>query len=64
MWQEQVELGIVPYYMFVEWDTGPRRYFGLPLARTVNVYADAVRQVSGLARTARAPSCPPSSASS
>ncbi|MFG3042428.1 KamA family radical SAM protein [Streptomyces sp. NPDC048330] len=55
MWQEQVELGLVPYYMFVERDTGPRRYFGLPLARALAIHADAARRVSGLARTARGP---------
>ncbi|MGW8883725.1 KamA family radical SAM protein [Streptomyces sp. NPDC055749] len=55
LWQTQVELGAVPYYMFVERDTGPRRYFGLPLARLVRIYQDAIRGVSGLARTARGP---------
>ncbi|MEU7649160.1 KamA family radical SAM protein [Streptomyces huasconensis] len=55
MWQEQVELGIVPYYMFVERDTGPHRYFGLPLARALTIYNDSIRHVSGLARTARGP---------
>jgi hypothetical protein len=50
-----VRLGVVPYYMFVERDTGARRYFGLPLTRAVDIYRDAVRQVSGLARTARGP---------
>ncbi|MBL3668511.1 lysine 2,3-aminomutase [Streptomyces sp. M2CJ-2] len=55
MWQRQVELGIVPYYMFVERDTGARNYFGLPLARALDIYQEAVRGVSGLARTARGP---------
>jgi L-lysine 2,3-aminomutase len=30
MWREQVRLGIVPYYMFVERDTGAQHYFELP----------------------------------
>ncbi|GAA1566349.1 KamA family radical SAM protein [Dactylosporangium maewongense] len=55
MWREQVRHGIVPYYMFVERDTGARRYFGVPLARAADVYREAVRQVSGLARTSRGP---------
>jgi KamA family protein len=55
MWRRQVQLGMVPYYMFVERDTGARRYFGLPLSRAAQIYRDAVRQVSGLARTARGP---------
>ncbi|HWM16354.1 MAG TPA: hypothetical protein VNP97_07185, partial [Microbacterium sp.] len=33
MWSEQVRLGAVPYYMFVERDTGPRDYFSVPLER-------------------------------
>ena len=56
MWREQVRLGIIPYYMFVERNTGARRYFEVPLARTWEVYRDAMKDVSGLARTARGPS--------
>lgn len=56
LWRTEVRLGIVPYYMFVERDTGARNYFELPLARAWEIYRDAVRQVSGLARTARGPS--------
>ncbi|MER7008086.1 4Fe-4S cluster-binding domain-containing protein [Dactylosporangium sp. NPDC000555] len=55
LWQRQVDLGISPYYMFVERDTGAKRYFALPLARAFGIYVDAIRQVSGLARTARGP---------
>ena len=55
LWKTQVRLGIQPYYMFVERDTGARRYFELPLADTWRVYRGASRQVSGLARTARGP---------
>ena len=55
-WRTQVRLGLVPYYMFVERDTGARRYFEVPLARAYAAYRDAVRSVSGLARTARGPS--------
>ncbi|MFP1629828.1 KamA family radical SAM protein [Streptomyces sp. 5K101] len=55
MWQLQVELGVIPYYMFVERDTGASSYFGLPLARALEIYREAVCGVSGLARTARGP---------
>jgi L-lysine 2,3-aminomutase len=55
MWRQQVKIGIVPYYMFVERDTGPRHYFQVPLWRAWQTYRDAVAQVSGLARTARGP---------
>ena len=55
MWVSMVRLGIAPYYMFVERDTGASAYFEVPLARALAIYADAQRQVSGLARTARGP---------
>ncbi|QTR52869.1 KamA family radical SAM protein [Thiothrix unzii] len=56
MWREQVRLGIVPYYMFVERDTGAQHYFEVPLAKAWEIYRTAMRRVSGLARTARGPS--------
>lgn len=56
MWQMQTRMGIVPYYMFIERDTGARNYFGVPLAKVVDLYREAIQQVSGLARTARGPS--------
>jgi hypothetical protein len=56
MWRTQVRMGMVPYYMFVERDTGPQDYFAVPLARAYQVYRDAYRSVSGLARTVRGPS--------
>ncbi|MFA5627790.1 MAG: hypothetical protein WCX90_05500 [Thiohalomonadaceae bacterium] len=56
MWRTQVGLGIVPYYMFVERDTGAKRYFEAPLARAWEIYRTALQQVSGLARTVRGPS--------
>ncbi|MCC7384872.1 MAG: lysine 2,3-aminomutase [Deltaproteobacteria bacterium] len=56
MWRLQVQLGAVPYYMFVERDTGPKDYFGVPLARAVEIFTEAYRRVSGLARTVRGPS--------
>ena len=56
LWRTQVRLGIVPYYMFVERDTGAKRYFEVPLARAWHIYRDAVQRVSGVARTVRGPS--------
>jgi KamA family protein len=56
MWSKQVRLGMVPYYMFVERDTGPRNFFEVPLARAWAIYREAWSHVSGLARTARGPS--------
>lgn len=56
MWKEQVRQGIIPYYMFVERDTGAKEFFGVPLERALEGYSKAMQQVSGLARTARGPS--------
>jgi KamA family protein len=56
LWKAQVRAGAVPYYMFVQRDTGPRKYFQVSLARALRIYTTAIRQVSGLARTARGPS--------
>nr|WP_315253257.1 lysine 2,3-aminomutase [uncultured Duganella sp.] len=55
LWRAGVRLGAVPYYMFVERDTGPADYFALPLSRAYTVFQQAYRQVSGLARTVRGP---------
>ena len=55
-WQKQVDLGITPYYMFVERDTGPKDYFDVPLHRALDIFNGALRRVSGLARTVRGPS--------
>ncbi len=55
MWAEQVRLGITPYYMFIDRNTGAHRYFSLPLHQVTQLYRDAIAQVSGLARTARGP---------
>jgi KamA family protein len=56
LWRTQAQLGIYPYYMFVERDTGAKPYFEVPLARAWEIYRAAAIQVSGLARTARGPS--------
>ena len=55
LWREQVRLGVVPYYMFVARDTGPRAYFEMTLADGHRIYSEAVSRVSGLGRTVRGP---------
>jgi len=56
MWRTQVRMGMVPYYMFVERDTGPQDYFAVPLARGYDIFREAYQGVSGLCRTVRGPS--------
>jgi KamA family protein len=55
MWKEQVRLGLVPYYMFVERETGANDYFKVPLHQALEIYRKAMQQESGLGRTARGP---------
>jgi KamA family protein len=56
LWNTQVRLGVVPYYMFVERDTGAQDYFGVRLARALRIFNAAYRTLSGLGRTVRGPS--------
>jgi KamA family protein len=56
MWTTGVKCGLIPYYMFVERDTGPHDYFKIPLAKAYDIFTSAYQQVSGLSRTVRGPS--------
>lgn len=56
LWRTQVGLGAVPYYFFIERDTGPRHYFEVPLARALEIFTEAYGHLSGLGRTVRGPS--------
>jgi KamA family protein len=55
MWRAELAAGAVPYYMFVERDTGPHDYFQVPLTRASEIFASAYRTLPGLARTVRGP---------
>ena len=56
MWKKQVQLGCIPYYMFVVRDTGAQHYFGVPLVKAHEIFREAYKKVSGLGRTVRGPS--------
>ena len=56
MWRQQVQLGCIPYYMFVVRDTGAQHYFGIPLVKAHEIFSNAYKQVSGLGRTVTGPS--------
>ena len=56
LWNIQVKLGLIPYYMFLARDTGAQLYFSVPLVKAWHIFKDAYHQVSGLARTVRGPS--------
>lgn len=56
MWQKQVSLGCIPYYMFIARDTGAREYFEVPLVRAWEIFQNAYQKVGGICRTVRGPS--------
>ena len=56
LWQDGVRYGLIPYYMFIERDTGARRYFEVPLVRAYEIFKAAYSSVSGLSRSVRGPS--------
>lgn len=55
LWRGELASGAVPYYMFVERDTGPRKYFEVPLVKAHEIFQAAYRTLPGLARTVRGP---------
>lgn len=55
MWNLQVKLGCIPYYMFIPRETGAQRFFSLPINKAVDIFKDACRGVSGLVKTVRGP---------
>ena len=56
LWRTGTQLGCIPYYMFVERDTGAKQYFDMPLVRCWNIFRNAYQQIPGTARTVRGPS--------
>lgn len=55
-WKQEVQMGIIPYYMFMARDTGAQQFFDVPLEKAQRIYSDALRNCSGLIRTVRGPS--------
>ncbi|KAL7509931.1 hypothetical protein ACHAXN_007188 [Cyclotella atomus] len=55
-WRTEVNMGIIPYYMFMARDTGAQAFFDVPMAKAHKIYSDALRNCSGLIRTVRGPS--------
>ncbi len=56
LWRRQVQLGLIPYYMFIARDTGAQHHFGVSLIRAWEIFQEAYQNVSGIARTVRGPS--------
>jgi KamA family protein len=55
LWQAEHRHGCIPYYAFVERDTGPRHYFELPLHEARTLVTEAQRGLSGLLKTLHGP---------
>ena len=55
-WRKEVQMGIIPYYMFMARDTGAQQFFDVPLVKAHRLFNDALRNTSGLIRTVRGPS--------
>lgn len=56
MLRKQVELGCIPYYMFVARNTGADHYFSIPLFDVWKLFRETYKSVSGICRTVRGPS--------
>ena len=56
MWRKQVDMGMIPYYMFIARETGAQEYFAISLEEAYNIFREAYTKVSGVCRTVRGPS--------
>lgn len=55
LWNNQISLGLVPTYMYMESDHNNEANFRIPLAKALNIFQTAQKQTTGLTRTARGP---------
>jgi len=55
MWEKQMQLGCIPYYMFLPRDTGAQHYFAESLFTAFDIYREAIKCTPGLCRTVRGP---------
>ena len=55
MWMKQINLGMVPYYMFMEADHHPQSCFRVRPAEALRIFQEAQKVTTGLARTVRGP---------
>jgi L-lysine 2,3-aminomutase len=55
LWRMALDLGAIPYYMFVGRDIGPQEHFEMSLAACWSIFRQAYAQVSGLGLTVRGP---------
>lgn len=52
---KQINLNLIPYYMFVESSNTPLPSLRIPLIKALHIYQESQKQTSGLAKTLRGP---------
>jgi len=55
MWKKQVNLGLIPYYMFIPRNTGSQPFFAISLNKAFHIFKNSYNEISGLCRTVRGP---------
>lgn len=55
LWDTQIALGLIPYYMFVEADHNTESCFRIPLAKALHIYQEARKRATTLAKTCSGP---------
>jgi len=55
LWQRQVDLGLVPYYLFLESDSESRQYYKIPFDKAFGIFKEAQKKVSSLSKTVQGP---------
>jgi len=55
LWNREIELGLIPYYAFIEADHNAESCFKIPMARTLEIFKEAQKRTTALARTVRGP---------
>ncbi|MBF0369379.1 MAG: lysine 2,3-aminomutase [Magnetococcales bacterium] len=55
LWESEIKLGCIPYYLFLPRDTGAKGRFEISIDKALHLVQQVYGQVSGLAKTVRAP---------
>ncbi len=55
LFQREVELGMVPYYLFLESSITLKNYFKVPYSSALTIFNETQAKVGGLAKTVRGP---------
>jgi KamA family protein len=53
--QREIQLGLIPYYMFIETGDSYNPSFKIPLSSVLNISENSMRELTGLSKTLRGP---------